>query len=230
MRRRDPGRCHRWPDHGGGGGSQIQGATSVTVDPHGPWGVVSNAGDRAGVSVSQLHLTELVASVTRPVRQLIGFTGVDLAGRESRVVELQVHTDMTSFTASECVVPSLTIGTPLVVFAAFHFTVRVFWFLVSRCSDQRTPSCGSVLRGHAEGAVAMGAAFLWLSLREPSFNGLCQERTRPLTWVQAVLSTRGRRPTGSRSRSGDGTWSAKRCGGVSLLAVPASPQLESEMT
>ncbi|MFF4732054.1 fibronectin type III-like domain-contianing protein [Streptomyces mirabilis] len=63
--------------------------------------MVSSAGDRAGASVSQLHLTELVASVTRPVRQLIGFTRVDLAGRESRVVELQVHTDMTSFTAKD---------------------------------------------------------------------------------------------------------------------------------
>ncbi|WP_371552305.1 glycoside hydrolase family 3 C-terminal domain-containing protein [Streptomyces sp. NBC_00554] len=62
---------------------------------------VSNTGERAGTFVPQLYLTDPVASVTRPVRQLIGFTRVDLAAGETRVVEFQVHTDMTSFTGRD---------------------------------------------------------------------------------------------------------------------------------
>jgi beta-xylosidase len=62
---------------------------------------VSNTGDRAGTSVPQLYLTDPVASVTRPVRQLIGFTRVELAAGETRTVEFQVHTDMTSFTGRD---------------------------------------------------------------------------------------------------------------------------------
>lgn len=62
---------------------------------------VSNTGDRAGTSVPQLYLTDPVASVTRPVRQLIGFTRLDLAAGETRVVEFEVHADMTSFTGRD---------------------------------------------------------------------------------------------------------------------------------
>ncbi|WP_228033829.1 beta-glucosidase family protein [Streptomyces spongiae] len=62
---------------------------------------VSNTGDRAGTLVPQLYLTDPVASVTRPVRQLIGFTRVDLTAGESRAVEFEVHTDMTSFTGTD---------------------------------------------------------------------------------------------------------------------------------
>jgi len=46
---------------------------------------VSNTGSLAGALVLQLYLSDLVASVTRPVRQLIGFTRVSLAsGRVGR--------------------------------------------------------------------------------------------------------------------------------------------------
>ncbi|MEU9271454.1 glycoside hydrolase family 3 N-terminal domain-containing protein [Streptomyces sp. NPDC048251] len=62
---------------------------------------VSNTGERAGTFVPQLYLTDPVASVTRPVRQLIAFTRVDLSAGETRVVEFQVHTDMTSFTGRD---------------------------------------------------------------------------------------------------------------------------------
>ncbi|MFI5475457.1 glycoside hydrolase family 3 N-terminal domain-containing protein [Streptomyces cacaoi] len=62
---------------------------------------VSNTGERAGTFVPQLYLTDPVASVTRPVRQLIAFTRVDLPAGETRVVEFQVHTDMTSFTGRD---------------------------------------------------------------------------------------------------------------------------------
>ncbi|MEU2281614.1 glycoside hydrolase family 3 N-terminal domain-containing protein [Streptomyces sp. NPDC013178] len=62
---------------------------------------VSNTGERAGTCVPQLYLTDPVASVTRPVRQLIGFTRVDLAAGETRGVEFEVHADMTSFTGAD---------------------------------------------------------------------------------------------------------------------------------
>jgi beta-glucosidase len=62
---------------------------------------VSNTGERAGTCVPQLYLTDPVASVTRPVRQLIAFTRVDLAAGETRVVEFEVHTDMAAFTGRD---------------------------------------------------------------------------------------------------------------------------------
>jgi beta-glucosidase len=51
--------------------------------------------------VPQLYLTDPVASVTRPVRQLIGFTRVDLAAGETRTVRFEVDADMTSFTGRD---------------------------------------------------------------------------------------------------------------------------------
>ncbi|MPY39231.1 glycosyl hydrolase [Streptomyces phyllanthi] len=68
----------------------------------------TNTGPRAGTSVPQLYLTDPVASVTRPVRQLIGFTRIELAAGDSRTVEFQVHADLTSFTGQDlrrCVEP-----------------------------------------------------------------------------------------------------------------------------
>jgi beta-xylosidase len=38
---------------------------------------VTNAGARTGVAVPQLYLSDPVATVTRPVRRLIGFTRVE---------------------------------------------------------------------------------------------------------------------------------------------------------
>jgi beta-glucosidase len=49
---------------------------------------VSNAGSRPGVEVVQLYLQDPVASVTRPVRELKGFTRVRLGVGERRRVEL----------------------------------------------------------------------------------------------------------------------------------------------
>ncbi|WP_433187517.1 beta-glucosidase family protein [Actinoallomurus sp. CA-150999] len=62
---------------------------------------VTNTGDRAGTHVPQLYLTDPVASVTRPVRQLIGFTRVDLAPGQTRTVRFTVHADMTGFTGRD---------------------------------------------------------------------------------------------------------------------------------
>jgi beta-glucosidase-like glycosyl hydrolase len=61
----------------------------------------TNTGDRPGTAVPQLYLTDPVASVTRPVRQLIGFTRVDLDAGQTRTVRFDVHADMTSFTGRD---------------------------------------------------------------------------------------------------------------------------------
>ena len=72
----------------------VDGSVTVTA-------TVTNTGDRAGTAVPQLYLTDLVATVTRPVRQLIGFTRVDLEAGQSRTVRFEVHADLTSFTGQD---------------------------------------------------------------------------------------------------------------------------------
>jgi beta-glucosidase len=59
---------------------------------------VRNTGDRDGAEVVQLYAADPVASVTRPITQLIGFTRVDLAAGASADVSFMVHTDRLSFT------------------------------------------------------------------------------------------------------------------------------------
>ncbi|HEU4675206.1 MAG TPA: glycoside hydrolase family 3 N-terminal domain-containing protein [Motilibacteraceae bacterium] len=61
---------------------------------------VRNTGGRAGAEVVQLYLRDPVASVTRPVRQLLGFARVELAPGQAARVELAVHTDRLSFTGA----------------------------------------------------------------------------------------------------------------------------------
>ena len=59
---------------------------------------VSNTGTRAGDEVVQLYAADPVASVTRPVTQLIGFARVTLAAGASAEVSFRVHSDRLSFT------------------------------------------------------------------------------------------------------------------------------------
>ena len=59
---------------------------------------VRNTGDRAGSEVVQLYLRDVVAQVARPLKQLAGFSRVDLEPREEKDVEFTVHADRTSFT------------------------------------------------------------------------------------------------------------------------------------
>src|SRR5699024_4745418 len=57
---------------------------------------VSNTGDRDGMEVVQLYLSDPVASVVRPLKRLVGFTKVGLAAGGSTRVAFRLHADRTS--------------------------------------------------------------------------------------------------------------------------------------
>lgn len=58
---------------------------------------VTNTGTRAGTEVVQLYARDEVASVARPVRQLVGFTRVPLEPAESRTVTFALHPSRLAF-------------------------------------------------------------------------------------------------------------------------------------
>ena len=58
---------------------------------------VRNTGDRAGAEVVQLYGSDPVASITRPVTQLIGYARVELDPGESREISFDVPTRLLSF-------------------------------------------------------------------------------------------------------------------------------------
>jgi beta-glucosidase len=62
---------------------------------------VRNTGERAGDEVVQLYLRDVVAQVTRPVKQLTGFARVPLEPGEAKDVRFRVHTDRTAFTGRD---------------------------------------------------------------------------------------------------------------------------------
>jgi beta-glucosidase len=62
---------------------------------------VRNTGGRAGDEVVQLYFHDPVAQVTRPVRQLAGFSRVHLEPGQAVDVRFTVHADRTSFTGRD---------------------------------------------------------------------------------------------------------------------------------
>jgi hypothetical protein len=74
----------------------IDTAGSVTLSV-----TITNAGGRAGEEIAQLYVSDPVASVTRPVRQLLGFARVPLPAGESRTVSFDIHTDRLSFIGAD---------------------------------------------------------------------------------------------------------------------------------
>jgi beta-glucosidase-like glycosyl hydrolase len=62
---------------------------------------VRNTGGRGGDEVVQRYLRDVLAQVTRPVRQLTGFARVPLEPGEAKDVRFTVHTDRTAFTGRD---------------------------------------------------------------------------------------------------------------------------------
>ncbi|MFG1705719.1 glycoside hydrolase family 3 N-terminal domain-containing protein [Nonomuraea sp. M3C6] len=62
---------------------------------------VRNTGGRAGDEVVQLYLHDVLAQVTRPVRQLAGFARIRLDAGEATDVRFHVHADRTAFTGRD---------------------------------------------------------------------------------------------------------------------------------
>ena len=58
---------------------------------------VTNTGDRAGAEVVQLYFRDPVASVTRPVRQLLGFARVHLESGQAGTISFDIHSDRFAF-------------------------------------------------------------------------------------------------------------------------------------
>jgi beta-glucosidase len=58
---------------------------------------VTNAGDRAGAEVVQLYIRDLVASATRPVKELKGFQKIELEPGESRTVTFTLTAEDLAF-------------------------------------------------------------------------------------------------------------------------------------
>ncbi|WP_448061750.1 beta-xylosidase/alpha-l-arabinosidase [Cellulomonas hominis] len=65
--------------------------------------LVTNSGDRRGADVVQLYAHDPVASVTRPVAQLLGYARVELDPGESRVVRFSVPTTRLAFSGRDLV-------------------------------------------------------------------------------------------------------------------------------
>jgi beta-glucosidase len=66
------------------------GRTGVLAD-------VTNTGDRSGSEVVQLYIRDLVSSVTRPVKELKGFTKATLAPGETRTIALEITPESLAF-------------------------------------------------------------------------------------------------------------------------------------
>ena len=58
---------------------------------------VKNSGNRAGKEVVQLYIRDLVASLTRPVKELKGFQKIDLAAGAQATVEFDITASMLEF-------------------------------------------------------------------------------------------------------------------------------------
>ena len=58
---------------------------------------VCNHGDREAEEVVQLYTRDLVASITRPVKELKGFRRIRLAPGERQTIEFELHTDELAF-------------------------------------------------------------------------------------------------------------------------------------
>ncbi|MGA7678261.1 MAG: glycoside hydrolase family 3 N-terminal domain-containing protein [Dehalococcoidia bacterium] len=68
----------------------LTGKTSIIVD-------IKNTGNRAGEEVVQLYINDVVASITRPVKELKGFKRIALEPAETRTVEFELPAEALGF-------------------------------------------------------------------------------------------------------------------------------------
>ncbi|MBC8274600.1 MAG: glycoside hydrolase family 3 C-terminal domain-containing protein [Chloroflexi bacterium] len=68
----------------------LNGKTSIKVD-------IENTGNRAGEEVAQLYIKDVIASITRPVKELKGFKRVALEPGETRTVEFELPAEALGF-------------------------------------------------------------------------------------------------------------------------------------
>jgi len=59
---------------------------------------VTNTGERAGAEVVQVYAGDAVASVVRPLKQLVAYVKVPLDAGESAEIDVELHADLFSFT------------------------------------------------------------------------------------------------------------------------------------
>jgi beta-glucosidase len=69
---------------------RLTGKTSIKVD-------IENTGNRAGEEVVQLYINDVVASITRPVKELKGFRRIALESAETKTVEFELPTETLGF-------------------------------------------------------------------------------------------------------------------------------------
>lgn len=69
----------------------VDGQVEVTI-------FVKNTGDRAGDEVVQLYIQDLLASITRPVKELKGFARISLEPDETKRITFTLPADLLSFT------------------------------------------------------------------------------------------------------------------------------------
>jgi beta-glucosidase len=69
---------------------RLTGKTSIKVD-------IENTGNRAGEEVVQIYINDVVASITRPVKELKGFRRIALESAETKTVEFELPTETLGF-------------------------------------------------------------------------------------------------------------------------------------
>lgn len=62
---------------------------------------ITNSGDRSGKDVVKLYVSDLVASITPPVRRLRGFEKVDLEPGETQTVRFSISADDLAFVSKD---------------------------------------------------------------------------------------------------------------------------------
>ena len=58
---------------------------------------IKNTGKKAGTETAQLYIQDVVGSISRPLKELKGFSKVSLAPGESKIVKFEISEEMLKF-------------------------------------------------------------------------------------------------------------------------------------